>query len=193
MGERLMTRPVLIGAGLGVLLLAAVAGALWLTRGEPPRRAAPVSSPTVVLAPRAVPPQHVASAPIVPSRAGVSPQQSQQQRERRQRLAQVRAEFEALRAQGAKASPTKMRELIGELEALSPPGIDPRYFQALRNMLDASAKVQALSDELRGSAAKDPVRQQAILTELRALGERVQAEAKNMQAYALPASGGGKP
>lgn len=179
-----MAKPVLIGAGLGVLLLAAAAGALWLT-GRGPGGSAP--APYQAVLPRAAtPPVSVASAPIKPqhpAEPGSSPAQTQ---ERRQRVAQVRAELNALRAQGAQASPVKMRALVDELQALSPAGMDPRYFQALRNMLDASIKVQALSDELKGPAANDPARQQAIMAQLQTLGEQVQVEARNMQAYAQP-------
>ena len=113
---------------------------------------------------------------------------SQTSQERRKRLAEVRAEFNALRAQGVKAPPEKMRAVVDELEALSPPGFDPRYFQALRNMLDASARLQTLNDELqalsKGTVAKDAVRREEILAEMRTLGEQVSSEAHNLQSYA---------
>ena len=78
--------------------------------------------------------------------AASQPRSSQTSKERRKRLAEVRAEFNALRAQGAKAPPEKMRAIVDELEALSPPGFDPRYFQTLRNMLETSARIQTLND-----------------------------------------------
>lgn len=187
-----MTRPVLLGAGLGLLLLAVVAG-LWLIAEQQPRLAVRQPSAAVVAPRPAASPGLVASAPIMPPRVAESGIASRQTPEQRQRLAQVRAEFEALRAQGAQASPAKMRALIDELQALSPPEIDPRYFDSLRQLLDSSAKVQALSDELKGSAAKNPARQQAIMAELKALSERVQVEARNMQAYAQTVPGVVKP
>lgn len=174
-----MRKPVLIGGGLGLLLLAFVAGGMWMA-GR-----APESSPSMPVVAAPV----VSSKPVGLAAPRVADAASQAQtQDRRRRLSEVRAEFNALQAGGAQPSPEKMRALVDELEALSPPGFDPRYFQALRNMLDASAKVQALSTELQGlaksAAPKDMARQEAILGELRALSERVQAEAKNLQTYA---------
>lgn len=179
-----MRKPILIGGGLGLLVLAIAAAFVWMT--EP--RYAPVASvvqpsdvrPAAALAAQALP------ATSAPSSAAMPSVESRQ--ERRRRLAEVRAEFNALRAKGAQASPEKMRMVVDELEALSPPGFDPRYFQALRNMLDASAKVQTLNSELQGllksSAPKDLARKEAILAEMRLLGARVSAEAQNLQAHA---------
>lgn len=187
-----MKRPVLIGAGLGLLLLATVAGTLWLA-GNKPQHAAPVSSPAVVLAPRTES-QQVAPAMAVPrvqDPTQISPA-SQAQRDQRRRLAELRAEFNALRAQGAAASPEKMRAVIDELEALSPAGLDKRYFQTLRELLDISAKVQKLSLELQAIAKsqtpKDAARREEILKEIQALGERAKTQAQTLQSY-VPAVG----
>ena len=73
----------------------------------------------------------------------------------------------------AQASPQKMRALVDELEALSGPSFDPRYFQSLRTMLDQNAKLQQLNAELqvltKSKAPKDAARQEAILAEMRAI------------------------
>lgn len=182
-----MRKSVWMGGGLGLLVLALVAGSFWLAGNSAPTTAAApaqtVRGEKFATAGSADTPAQLGTVGAAPA-----PRSSHASQERRRRLAEVRAEFNALRAKGAQASPEKMRALVDELEALSPPGFDPRYFQALRNMLDASAKVQALSTELQGlaksTAQKDVARQEAILVELRALGERVQAEARNLQTYA---------
>lgn len=181
-----MRKPVLIGGGLGLLLLALIAGALWINR-NPPEPVAPL------VAPRTTSPRIASSAPTSPATA-MSPSAGQtnaqadaSKQERRRRLAEVRAEFRALSAQGAQASPQKMRALVDELEALSGPSFDPRYFQSLRTMLDLNAKLQVLNAELqaliKSKAPKDVARQEVVLAEMRALGERVAGEAKAMQAF----------
>lgn len=179
-----MQKPVLIGGGLGLLLLVLVAGSLWVS-GNGTAPVATVSAPPVAT-PRVAPVGDGASSPTVAPASSAQAQLARQ--ERRRRLSEVRAEFNALRAQGAQASPEKMRALVDELEAVSPPGFDPRYFQALRNMLASSAKVQALNTELQGllksQAPKDVARQEAILAEMRALGLQVSKEAQDLQTYA---------
>lgn len=180
-----MRKPLLIGAILGLLLLAVVAAVVWLGA----RNAA-------VIAPLAAPPARPYATPQsaqtegpLPMPQTASPAQSPElAKERRKRLAQVRAEFNALRAAGAQASPEKLQAVIDELQALSPASFDPRYFETLRSMLATNAKAQALSSELQrmGTAhtPQDKARQQAIVAELRVLGERAVAEAKNLQIYA---------
>lgn len=174
-----MRKEVLIGTGLGLLLLALLAGGMWISARSPE-----TTEPPVVASPRVVSPP-AASSPGVP-KAADAPSQAQAQ-ERRRRLSEVRAEFNALRAQGMQAPPEKMRALVDELEAASPPGFDPRYFQTLRSMLDSSAKVQVLSAELQrmgqGTSPKDMARKEAILAELRVIGERVSTDARNLQSY----------
>ena len=180
-----MARPVLIGAGLGILLLATVAGTLWFA-GHESRRAAPMTSPDV-LSPRVAPRALLAAPSLVQPHSGPAAPAGEAQQERRQRLAQLRAEFNALRAQGASASPEKMRAVIDELEALSPAGLDKRYFQALRELLDISAQVQKRSQELQAlsssKAPQDAARREAILKEIQALGERARIQAQSLQAY----------
>lgn len=186
-----MRKHVLIGGGLGLLLLAILAAGMWMAG-----RAPDTTSPAPVVADPAMIRKPSESAPPAAPRVADAASQAQNQ-ERRRRLSEVRSELNALNAKGGQASPEKMRALVDELEALSPPGFDPRYFQALRNMLDFSAKLQALNAELQGLAKsttpKDLARQQAILGELRVLGERVQTEARNLQTYASAASKAGAP
>ena len=181
-----MRKPLFLGAGLGLLVLALAAGGLWMGGNS--------SSPSVSLEStplrndRAALPYGAVPAPSAMALAASQPRSSQTSKERRKRLAEVRAEFNALRAQGAKAPPEKMRAIVDELEALSPPGFDPRYFQTLRNMLDASARLQTLNDELqalsKGTAPKNAARREEILAEMRTLGEQVSKEARNLQSYA---------
>lgn len=116
-------------------------------------------------------------------------------KERKARLAELRAELNALRAQGLQASPARMRALVDDLESMSE-GLDARYYQALRGMLDSNTKVQALSAELerlgKSNVPKDIARQQVLLAEMRALGEDVQRDAQTLQAYAASAAAGAK-
>lgn len=186
-----MRKAVLIGGGLGLLVLALVAGSFWLAERN--------AQTAAVVAPARPMPSQKAARPLPSALTGASAPASnvgasstllspEATQERRRRLAQVRAEFNALRAEGANASPERMRALVNELEALSPPGFDPRYYQALRNMLESSARIQVLNKELqalsKSTAPKDVERQKALMDEMRALGDRVGAEARNLQAYA---------
>ena len=140
-----MRKPVLVGASLGLLLLVAIAVGVWITDKHP--------EPVVGgIPPRTTSPRIVPSAPaasMAPGTAQSIPQADLARQDRRRRLAEVRAEFRALSAQGAQASPQKMRALVDELEALSGPSFDPRYFQSLRTMLDQNAKLQQLNAELQ--------------------------------------------
>lgn len=193
-----MRKPVLIGGGLGLLVLALVAGSFWLAGKN-----AQTTSPTPVrssvgqrvspLPSSSLPAGRTPSAAEGASAASRSPQEVQ---ERRRRLAEARAEFNALRAQGANASPERMRAVVNELEALAPPGFDPRYYQTLRNMLDSSARIQVLNKELqaisKSTAPKDVERQKVLMDEMRVLGERVSAEARNLQTYAPKPGSGAK-
>lgn len=182
-----MRKHVLIGAGLGLLLLAVVATGAWMAQRAPEPQAvvaAPVTPSRAVVSPAVAPGLPGSAAPVVTAPS------VEANKERRRRISEVRAELNALRAQGIKAPPEKLRALVNELEALSPPGIDPRYFQALRSMLESSGKVQALSDELQGLKGSSPAemaRKEAILSEMRTLGDRVSADARSLQAYVTPA------
>lgn len=185
-----MRKPVLVGGCLGLLVLAIFAVGFWLyTQAFHP---APIEFSSSERNDQATPPLPQNRTSSVINRSASIGQNSLESKERRRRLAEVRAELESLRTQGAQPSPQKMRALVDELEALSSPGFDPRYFEALRNMLDASIKVQALNEELQrlvnSSDPKDAVRREVITRELRSLGERVQIEAKNLQSYATAQS-----
>jgi phage host-nuclease inhibitor protein Gam len=107
---------------------------------------------------------------------------------RRKRLSEVRSELSAVMAQGSQASPAQVRALLDELELLTQGSLDPRYFQALRDMLEGSGKMQELNRELQRLASstdpKDVARRQAISVELRVLSERISAAAADVQAYA---------
>lgn len=192
-----MRKPLLIGGGLGLLVLVLVAGGFWLAdRHVQPGMAGPFQAERSDRA--AMPGSVAAQASSAWAGAASQPHSPLASQERRRRLAEVRAEFNALRAKGADAPPERMRAVVDELEALSPPGFDPRYFQALRNMLDASTRVQLLNKELqdlsKSTTPKDAARQEAILGEMRTLGEKVGVEARNLQAYApKPPSGAKSP
>ncbi|MFN3437374.1 MAG: hypothetical protein ACK41V_06760 [Acidovorax sp.] len=116
--------------------------------------------------------------------------------ERRARLSAVRAELSAIMAKGSQASPAQVQKLLDELEVLSQGSFDPRYFQALRDMLEGSGKVQDLNRELQGlassTAPKDVVRRETILVELRVLSARIGAAATDLQTYARKPTAQGK-
>lgn len=181
-----MRKPVVIGAVLGLLVLALMAGGFWIA-GNFSRTNATLEY-TPVRSDPAASQNGAVSAPSAMALAASQPRSSQASQERRKRLAEVRAEFNALRAQGAKAPPEKMRAIVDELEALSPPGFDPRYFQTLRTMLETSARIQTLNDELqalsKSTAPTNAARREEILAEMRTLAEQVSREARNLQSYA---------
>jgi len=183
-----MQKSVWIGVGAGLLVVAVGAVGIWVA-GKPAQDSyAPRASSAPLASSSGAPVISASGALPVPQ---ASPARSAEEKavtqERRRRLSEVRAEFNALRAQGMKAPPEKMRALVDELEAASPPGFDPRYFQSLRSMLDSSAKAQALNAELQalgqGNSPRDMARKEAILAELRVVAERVSIDARNMQSY----------
>ena len=102
----------------------------------------------------------------------------------------------AITTKGAQASPAQVQALLDELQALTQGQFDPRYFQALREMLDGSAQVQVLNRELQAlsssTAANDIARKEAILAELRAISARISAAAVNLQTYAQRPAAQGK-
>lgn len=183
-----MRKPVLIGGGLGVVVLAVAAFVIWNVN-QPAKPNAGAVAQTAQTDRVVKKSGEGAALPTIASAASRarSSQEAQEAQDRRRRLSEVRAEFNALRAQGMQASPEKMRALVDELEAVSPPGFDPRYFQALRSMLDGSAKIQALGAELQGlsksTSPKDLARKEVILAEMRTVSERVSADARSLQSY----------
>lgn len=190
-----MRKPVLIGAGLGFLVLALVAGGFWMAGNPQPSTAGPDLKTTARNKATLLQEGGVSAQPSI-GHAASAQRSTKESQERRRRLAELRAEFNALRAQGTQAPPEKMRAIVNELEALSPPGIDPRYYQTLRNMLDTSVRIQTLNNELqslsKSTAQQDSARQQEILAEMRTLGERASTEARNLQSYAPTSPSGVK-
>lgn len=196
-----MRKPILIGGGLGLLLLLCIALAIWWGRGVPtPQPSTDVSAdrPAVLkrdrdgAAPRSVSPETSAATP--PSLSANAPSFGKlDARERHERLTNIRAELNTLRAEGSKASPEKMRALVDELEALSESRLDPEYFQTLRRIMDLNANIQALSAELRTLGTSNPARQRVIQDELRDLGQQMMTEAHKMQTYALKGGATGTP
>jgi hypothetical protein len=100
-------------------------------------------------------------------------------------MAQVQSDISALMASGALGSPEKALPLINELEQLSQGSTDPRHFQMLRNMLESTAKVQALGAELQkisgSSKPEDVVRRQEVISQLKQLSTRISTEAADLQ------------
>lgn len=192
-----MRKPVLIGGGLGLLVLALVVVSFWLAADNAQQDVAKYVPSKTIRSDSAArsAASEGATKPGIDGAAS-QPLSAQASQERRRRLAQLRAEFNALRAQGADAPPERVRAVLEELEALSPPGIDPRYFRTLGNMLEASARIQALNKELqplmKSTQPKDTARQKAIMDEMRALGEHGTAEAMKLQSYAPTVSSGVK-
>ncbi|MDP4077917.1 hypothetical protein [Acidovorax sp. A1169] len=183
-----MRKHVLIGGGLGLLLLAIVAAGSWLLAPAPgPAASGPARTDGAQVTAPAPQPQVARSAPATLADVPAPTASAQALKDRRQRLNELRAEFNALRAQGMQASPEKARALIDQLEAISE-GVDPRYFQALRGTMETSAKLQKLNDELqsveKSTAPKDVARKRAIEAEMQALGPRVSTDIQNLQKYA---------
>lgn len=187
-----MRKQVLIGGGLGLLLLVIlVAGSLFLDRTPVPAASGSARTAGVEVTAPVLQPQASRSAPATLADVPAPTASAQVLKDRRQRLSELRADFNALRAQGAQASPEKARALIDQLESISE-GVDPRYFQALRGTMETSSKLQKLNDELqsveKSTAPKDAARKRAIEAEMQALASRVSSDIQNLQKYspALP-------
>ena len=194
-----MNKNVWIGSAVGLLFLCLLGAGWWAwpsgSSGAGPAASSPVPAPRVP-APGAPPSASLngaepgrASAPGEATASAVSAEA------RRKRLNQIRAEMSAITAQGAQASPAQVQALLDELEALTPGRFDPRYFQALRVMLEGSGQVQVLNRELQAlsssTAPNDVAHKQAILAELQAISARISAAAVNLQTYSQrpPAQG----
>ena len=203
-----MRKGVLIGGAAGLLALALVfAVGVWTWSSHAPEPvtapaagtvASPAASASGVKGPTlnrdvAVP---GAQASVEAASAVVAPASGMNSQERRRRLTEVRARFAALTAQGPDASPTEVIAALNELESLSQGELDPRYFQALRVMLEGSAKVQALNRELKTISnsldPKDVARRRVILEELPRVSEAMSVAAANVQTYARRATPAGK-
>lgn len=212
-----MNKGVLVGGGLGLLLLAFLAG-VWLSRPAP--EPGPVAA--LPAAPQARPPAggaadapaglpaSLADAPaastgpapggpglgaegsappwaLSPSPASGPGAPALTREQRRQARAQIRAKVNELLSKGPQLSLAETQGLLDEIERLGQGQFDPRYFQIMRQMLQHSAQAQRLSAELNrianSTAPKDVARRQAILGELREIGDRVANGSKTMQSY----------
>lgn len=193
-----MKRPIWIGGGLAALILVVVFFAGWAAGGrggsaavDPARQSSTVlpSLPQQSGSAGALSrPLHAGASSMPPLETGASAPASTSPltpEERRKRLAQVQSDISAMMASGALGSPEKALPLINELEQLSQGSTDPRYFQTLRNMLESTAKVQALSAELQkisgSSKPEDVVRRQEVISQLKQLSTRISTEAADLQ------------
>ena len=97
-----------------------------------------------------------------------------------------------LLAKGQKVTPTDTLAFLNDVEKLGQGLFDPRYFSTMREMVGYSARTQDLSRELNqvanSKAPKDIARQQAILAELRDIGDRISNGAAELQSYARDAA-----
>jgi hypothetical protein len=166
---------------------------------------APVSSaPAAAQSSAAEPAPPVAGTPVpgaagASSAAPVAAGSKLTPEERRQLRANIRAKLAALQAKGPNVSIADAQAVMDEVEKLGRGEFDPRYFQAVRDMLGHSARVQTLSKELQSisssSNPKDVARRQAILAEMRELSDQISQSAAQVQSYArpLPAPAGQQP
>ena len=213
-----MNKGVLVGGGLGLLLLAFLAG-VWLSRPAPepvPAAALPAApqlrppasgaldapaglsaSPADAPAPSTGPtpggpgPGAEGSAPpwaVSPqAQAGGPGAPALTREQRRQARAQIRVKVNELLSKGPQLSLAETQGLLDEIEQLGQGQFDPRYFQVMRQMLQHSAQAQRLSAELNrianSTAPKDVARRQAILGELREIGDHMAKGAQTMQSY----------
>ncbi|MDO9253108.1 MAG: hypothetical protein Q7U48_16370 [Hydrogenophaga sp.] len=173
-----MNKGVLVGGGLGLLLLAFLAG-VWLSRpaSEPGLGVARPGAPQIRLpaggaldAP-AGPPGSSADAPTPSTSAAppgpglgaegsaapwtvAPPAQAQAsgpaltREQRRQIRARIRVKVNELLSKGPQLSLAETQGLLDEIETLGQGQFDPRYFQVMRQMIQHSVTTQRLSEEL---------------------------------------------
>ncbi len=213
-----MNKGVLVGGGLGLLLLAFLAG-VWLSRPAPepvpaaalpaaPQLRPPASSALEVPAglsasPADAPAPSASPAPGGPEQGAegntapwaVSPQAQAggpgapalTREQRRQIRTQIRAKVNELLSKGPQLSLAETQGLLDDIEKLGQGQFDPRYFQVMRQMIQHSVQTQRLSAELnriaQSTAPKDVARRQAILGELREIGDHMAKGAQTMQSY----------
>lgn len=183
-----LRKPLVIGGALGLLALALAGGVLWMG-SQPAEGPDPLPLPALTQ-PRATPPAKGATAPAPVADPALTEAARQAKQDRRRRLAQVRAELQALQTAATPPTPEKMTALVDELESLSSSGLDPRYFQALRNMLQTNAQLQRLNSQLQGlgTMPQDKARREALLAEMRVLSASALADAQSLQGYAQQAA-----
>ncbi|WP_068166936.1 hypothetical protein [Hydrogenophaga taeniospiralis] len=214
-----MNKGVLVGGGLGLLLLAFLAG-VWLSRPAPePVPAAALPAAPQVRPPASGAPDAPAGLPASPAEApapsaspapggpgqgaegsappwAVSSPQAQAggpgapaltREQRRQIRTQIRAKVNELLSKGPQLSLAETQGLLDDIEKLGQGQFDPRYFQVMRQMIQHSVQTQRLSAELnriaQSTAPKDVARRQAILGELREIGDHMAKGAQTMQSY----------
>lgn len=177
-----LRNPVVIGGVLGLLVLALAGGVLWMG-------SKPAEGPALIR-PSATPSVQDATAPAPVADPALAEAARQAKQDKRRRLAQVRAELQALQTAATPPTSEKMTALVDKLESLSSSGLDPRYFQALRNMLATSAQLQGLNSQLQdlGTTPQDKVRREALLAEMRVLSANALADAQSLQGYAQQAT-----
>lgn len=114
--------------------------------------------------------------------------------ERRQRRAQMSARLAQLQAKGPSATIEDARQAMADVERLGAGMIDPVYFRAIQDLLTQAERSEALSAEFgriaQSRKPQDVERQQAILAELRAIGQRTLDTSKIVQSYAATQMGG---
>ena len=183
-----LRHPLLIGGAVGLLALVLAGGVLWMD-SQPAEGPEPLPPPALTQ-PRATPPAQETTAPAPVADPALAEAVRQAKQDRRRRVAQVRAELQALQTAATPPKPEKMTELVDELEALSSSGLDPRYFQALRNMLQTNAQLQALNSQLQslGTTPQDKARREALLAQMRVLSASALADAQSLQGYAQQAA-----
>lgn len=183
-----LRKPVVIGGVLGLLGLALAGGVLWMG-SQPAEGPAPLPPPALIR-PSATPSVQDATAPAPVADPALAEAARQAKQDKRRRLAQVRAELQALQTAATPPTSEKMTALVDKLESLSSSGLDPRYFQALRNMLATSAQLQGLNSQLQdlGTTPQDKVRREALLAEMRVLSANALADAQSLQGYAQQAT-----
>lgn len=117
--------------------------------------------------------------------------------ERRKVREQVRALSAELQAKGTSVTMQDVRTYLDKVERLGGGEFDARYFNTMRQIVDQTARAQALNQELaklsQSTAPADVARKQAILAELRDVSGKVSGGAAALQSYANEVAPGGKP
>lgn len=117
--------------------------------------------------------------------------------ERRKVREQVRALSAELQAKGTSVTMQDVRTYLDKVERLGGGEFDARYFSTMRQIVDQTARAQALNQELtklsQSTAPADVARKQAILAELRDVSGNVSGGAAALQSYANEVAAGGKP
>ena len=112
--------------------------------------------------------------------------------ERRDVRAQIDVKTKELLAKGKNVTPADTQAYLNDVERLGKGIFDSKYFSVMREMVGYSARTQELSQELNqianSKAPKDIARQQAILLEIRDIGDRISNGATMLQSYARDAA-----